>query len=199
MKSPTYSMKVVELPAVAEARARVRVPGVHRSAAAEGRSGRRRRGDRRHRSARQGDVHDADAGRRAPAGSGRKPPRSARRRTATLTGSFKIADDGYYHVELDGPRGEKRRRHRRSTRLTCIEDRAPTVTFEKPRRDTSASPVEEVFMQATRRRRLRRGEARARLLGERRRREDGRRSTARAPRRSPRSAPATRSTWKSSA
>src|SRR5678816_2792037 len=29
-----------------------------------------------------------------------------------------------------------------------IEDRAPTVSFDKPKRDTSANPVEEVFVQA---------------------------------------------------
>src|SRR6185369_15199831 len=32
--------------------------------------------------------------------------------------------------------------------VDVIEDRAPVVSIEKPKRDTSASPVEEVFIQA---------------------------------------------------
>ena len=65
----------------------------------------------------------------------------------TLTGSFKIQKDGYYHVELEGPRGEKVAASPKYT-IDVIEDRAPTVSFEKPKRDTSANPVEEVFVQA---------------------------------------------------
>ncbi len=65
----------------------------------------------------------------------------------TLTGSFKITKDGYYHVELVGPRGEKVAGSPKYT-IDVIEDRAPTVTFDKPKRDISASPVEEVFVQA---------------------------------------------------
>ncbi len=65
----------------------------------------------------------------------------------TLTGSFKVMKDGYYHVELDGPRGEKVTASPKYT-IDVIEDRAPTVSFDKPKRDTSANPVEEVFVQA---------------------------------------------------
>jgi hypothetical protein len=65
----------------------------------------------------------------------------------TLTGSFTIADDGYYHVELNGPGGEKVTASPKFT-VDAIEDRAPTVSFEKPKRDIKASPVEEVFLQA---------------------------------------------------
>jgi hypothetical protein len=64
-----------------------------------------------------------------------------------LTGGFKIAEDGYYHVELAGPRGEKVNASPKFT-IDAIEDAAPTVTFEKPKRDIKASPVEEVFLQA---------------------------------------------------
>ena len=32
--------------------------------------------------------------------------------------------------------------------IDVIEDRAPTVSFDKPKRDTNANPVEEVFVQA---------------------------------------------------
>src|SRR5207344_861696 len=56
-------------------------------------------------------------------------------------------DDGYYHVELIGPHGEKVTASPKYT-IDAIEDQPPTVTFEKPRRDTTANPVEEVFVQA---------------------------------------------------
>ena len=65
----------------------------------------------------------------------------------TLTGKFTIKEDGYYHVELDGPRGKKVMASPKYT-VDVIEDRAPSVSIEKPKRDTSANPVEEVFVQA---------------------------------------------------
>ncbi len=65
----------------------------------------------------------------------------------TLTGSFKINEDGYYHVELAGPRGEKVTASPKYT-IDAIEDQAPVVSITKPKRDTSANPVEEVFIQA---------------------------------------------------
>jgi len=65
----------------------------------------------------------------------------------TLIGSFKIAEDGFYHVELDGPRGEHVTASPKYT-VDALEDQPPTVTFEKPKRDVQANPVEEVFLQA---------------------------------------------------
>jgi hypothetical protein len=65
----------------------------------------------------------------------------------TLTGSFKVLEDGFYHVELVGPHGEKVAASPKYT-VDVIEDRAPVVSIEKPKRDTSASPLEEVFIQA---------------------------------------------------
>ena len=65
----------------------------------------------------------------------------------TLTGSFKMDKDGYYQIELDGPHGEKVMASPKYT-VDVIEDQPPTVTFEKPKRDTSANPIEEVFVQA---------------------------------------------------
>ena len=56
--------------------------------------------------------------------------------------------------------------------IDVLTDQAPTVSFAKPGRDTSASPIEEVFVEAQRRGRLRRARSRAGLLGERRRGED---------------------------
>ena len=52
VRSPTYKMTVVELPAVANLELEYMYPGLHGPAAAEGRVGRRRRGAARHRSAR---------------------------------------------------------------------------------------------------------------------------------------------------
>lgn len=65
----------------------------------------------------------------------------------TLTGQFTIGEDGYYHVELEGPRGEKVTASPKFT-IDAIEDQPPTVGIEKPRRDISANPVEEVYIKA---------------------------------------------------
>ena len=65
----------------------------------------------------------------------------------TLTGMFTIADDGFYHVELNGPHGEHVTASPKYT-VDALEDQPPTVTFEKPKRDVKASPVEEVLLQA---------------------------------------------------
>ena len=65
----------------------------------------------------------------------------------TLSGSFKISADGFYHVELDGPRGEHVAASPKYT-VDAIDDQPPSVSFEKPRRDVQANPVEEVFLQA---------------------------------------------------
>ncbi len=65
----------------------------------------------------------------------------------TLAGSFKIDQDGFYHVELDGPRGEHVTASPKFT-VDAIEDQPPAVSFEKPKRDVQANPVEEVFVQA---------------------------------------------------
>ncbi len=65
----------------------------------------------------------------------------------TLTGSFTIGEDGYYNVELTGPRGEKVTASPKYT-IDAIEDQPPTVAIEKPRRDIQANPVEEVYIKA---------------------------------------------------
>src|SRR5262249_42190248 len=65
----------------------------------------------------------------------------------TLTGSFKIDKDGFYHVELDGPRGEHVNASPKYT-VDMIEDQPPTVSFDKPKRDVSANPVAEVPLAA---------------------------------------------------
>src|SRR5262245_37644943 len=65
----------------------------------------------------------------------------------TLTASFKADKDGSYHVELDAPNGERVAASPQYT-IDVLTDRAPTVTFARPGRDTSASAIEEVYVEA---------------------------------------------------
>jgi len=65
----------------------------------------------------------------------------------TLTGSFKIAAQGFYKIELTGPHGEKVDASPQYT-VDVIDDQPPAVHFNKPGRDTQASPVEELFLEA---------------------------------------------------
>ena len=62
----------------------------------------------------------------------------------TLTGSFTVAKQGFYRIELDGPHGEKVTASPQYT-IDVLNDMEPTVSFTKPGRDTSATTVEEVF------------------------------------------------------
>ncbi len=65
----------------------------------------------------------------------------------TLTGSFAIKQQGYYKIELTGPHGEKVDASPQYT-IDVIDDQAPSVRFSKPGRDSQASPVEELFLEA---------------------------------------------------
>src|SRR5581483_9387411 len=65
----------------------------------------------------------------------------------TLTAMFKAEKDGVYHVELDAPNGERVAASPQYT-IDVLADHAPTVTFNKPGRDTSASAIEEVYVEA---------------------------------------------------
>jgi hypothetical protein len=65
----------------------------------------------------------------------------------TLTASFKADKDGSYHVELDAPNGERVAASPQYT-IDVLTDRQPTVTFARPGRDTSASSIEEVYVEA---------------------------------------------------
>ena len=89
----------------------------------------------------------------------------------TLTGSVHVDKQGFYRIELNGPHGEQVKASPQYT-IDVLNDLGPTVKFSKPGRDTQASPVEEVFAEVARRRRLRREADGDVLLGERRRRED---------------------------
>jgi hypothetical protein len=65
----------------------------------------------------------------------------------SLVASFKANADGFYHVELEAPNGERVTGSPKYT-IDVLEDRAPTVSFIRPGRDTTASAVEEVFVEA---------------------------------------------------
>jgi hypothetical protein len=66
---------------------------------------------------------------------------------AALTGAFKVEKDGFYRIELDGPSGEHVPASPQYT-IDALADRPPTVSIAKPGRDTTASPIEEVFVEA---------------------------------------------------
>ena len=65
----------------------------------------------------------------------------------SLVASFTAERDGFYHVELVAPNGERVTGSPQYT-VDVLDDRAPTVSFVRPGRDTTASAVEEVFVEA---------------------------------------------------
>ncbi len=60
----------------------------------------------------------------------------------TLTAAFTAKQDGFYRVELDGPSNEKVTASPQYT-IDILSDQTPTVTVGKPGRDTDATPVQE--------------------------------------------------------
>ena len=84
-----------------------------------GRTGRRRRRDPRHRSRAARHADDDDAGRPDSAERRRRAAADAGRPTARSTGNFKIERAGLLPIELDGPARREGRTRRRSTRSTC--------------------------------------------------------------------------------
>jgi hypothetical protein len=64
-----------------------------------------------------------------------------------LNGSFKVDRDGLYHLEMNAPTGERVTASPQYT-IDVLADQPPTVSIAKPGRDTSASPIEEVFVEA---------------------------------------------------
>ena len=65
----------------------------------------------------------------------------------TLAGKFVADKDGFYRVELDAPTGERVTASPQYT-IDVLTDQPPTVSISKPGRDSSASPIEEVFIEA---------------------------------------------------
>ncbi len=70
-----------------------------------------------------------------------------RQADGSLTGSFKIDHQGFYRIELTGPHGEKVEASPQYT-IDVIDDQPPSVHFTKPGRDSQASPVEDLFLEA---------------------------------------------------
>ena len=66
---------------------------------------------------------------------------------STLTGAFKADKDGFYRFELDAPSGERVSASPQYT-IDVLTDQSPSVSIAKPGRDTNASPIEEVFVEA---------------------------------------------------
>ncbi len=65
----------------------------------------------------------------------------------TLTGNFTADQDGFYRIELDAASGQNVKASPEHT-IDVLTDQAPTVTLSKPGRDTAATPVEEFFIEA---------------------------------------------------
>src|SRR4051794_6736375 len=70
-----------------------------------------------------------------------------RQADGSLTGSFPIKTQGFYRIELTGPHGEKVEASPQYT-IDVLDDQPPSVHFTKPGRDSQASPVEELFLEA---------------------------------------------------
>ena len=66
---------------------------------------------------------------------------------STLTATFKAEKDGFYRFELDAPSGERVSASPQYT-IDVLTDQGPSVSIAKPGRDTNASPIEEVFVEA---------------------------------------------------
>src|SRR5262249_42484922 len=66
---------------------------------------------------------------------------------AALAGSFLSEKQGFYRIELQGPHGEQVTASPQYT-IDLLDDHPPAVSITKPSRDTSATPVEEVFIEA---------------------------------------------------
>jgi hypothetical protein len=64
-----------------------------------------------------------------------------------LTTAFKVEKDGFYRVELDASTGDRVSASPQYT-IDVLTDQPPSVSIAKPGRDTTASPIEEVFIEA---------------------------------------------------
>jgi hypothetical protein len=65
----------------------------------------------------------------------------------TLAGRFTAIANGSYKVELDGPAGERVAASPEYT-IDILADQPPSVTLSKPGRDTDATPVQEFVVEA---------------------------------------------------
>ena len=146
VKSPTYTMQLVDLPAVSSLEIEYRYPAYTGLAPQKVETG----GDvaaLRGTEARLRVVPTmATPGGRIMMSDGE--PRPLTRQTdGSLAGAFTIDKPGFYRIELDGPRGERVNASPQYT-IDVVDDQPPSVSFTKPGRDSNASPVEEVFLEA---------------------------------------------------
>jgi len=65
----------------------------------------------------------------------------------SLAGSFVADHDGFYRVDLEASGGPRVAGSPKYS-IDVLTDQPPTVSFTKPGRDTTASPIEEVFLEA---------------------------------------------------
>jgi hypothetical protein len=146
VRSPTYTMNVVELPAVENLELEYVYPAYTGRAPEKVESA----GDVAALRGTEVRVH-VKSTMTTPGGSLNLDPGSPSALTpgsdGTLSGAFTIGDDGFYQVELIGPHGEHVPASPKFT-IDAIDDQAPTVSFDKPKRDVKATPLEEVPLQA---------------------------------------------------
>ena len=64
----------------------------------------------------------------------------------SLTAAFTAERDGFYRIELDAPTGERTAASPQYT-IDVLTDQPPTVSLARPGRDTSASAIEEVYIE----------------------------------------------------
>ena len=64
-----------------------------------------------------------------------------------LVGRFKADKDGFYHIEMKASTGDMVKASPQYT-IDVLSDGAPSVSIARPGRDTQASPLEEVFVEA---------------------------------------------------
>jgi uncharacterized protein DUF4175 len=150
VRSPSYTLKVVELPYVQHIELEYHFPeytGLPPQKVEEGGDIAVLKGTEVRLKAvptmesRAGEIVLSDTARSAlaPVAEGGSP--------APLAGTFKVENKGFYRIELDGPSGERLPASPQYT-IDALADRPPTVSIAKPGRDTQASPIEEVFVEA---------------------------------------------------
>ena len=64
-----------------------------------------------------------------------------------FTMSFEVSEEGFYRIELEGPEGEMITASPQYT-IDVLTDQPPSVSFVKPGRDSTGSPIEEVYVEA---------------------------------------------------
>ena len=65
----------------------------------------------------------------------------------TLTASFVVREEGFYRIDLQAPDGELVTASPQYT-IDVLTDQPPSVMFTDPGRDTTASAIEEMFVEA---------------------------------------------------